>query len=39
MPFPFHNIKVYLLNTISVSKHNMVPKCAVDIKVYLSDIR
>lgn len=39
MLFTFCNIKVYLLNTISVSKHNMVPKCAVDIEVYLSDVR
>ena len=39
MLFIVHDIKLYLLHTISVSKHDMVPKCAVDIKVYLSDIR
>lgn len=39
MLFIVYNIKLYLLHTVSVSKHDMVPKCAVDIKVYLSDIR
>lgn len=39
MLFIVHNTKLYLLHTISVSKHDMVPKGAVDIKVYLSDIR
>ena len=39
MLFIVYNIKRYLLHTVSVSKHDMVPKRAVDIKVYLSDIR
>lgn len=39
MRLTFHNIKLYLLNTVSVSKHNVVPKRAVDIQVYLSDVR